>query len=123
MLNAQLGAFKIRNNAANQIGYNNYKYLSFGNSRNAQYNNGAWAIEHYNGGLNFWKPWLSYKAGNYNFFLRDNGYEGIRIYLSTSNQSKGNFLLEGDSLNSGTYYYSLTVNNIVGDTRFIFLIK
>ncbi len=74
ILNAQ--SFKVRNDAAIQIGYETYKYLSFG-IQNSSTNNGQWAIEHWEGGLNFWKPWPSGNSGNYKLFLKDNGNVGI----------------------------------------------
>lgn len=70
------GHFKIRNDEFIQIGYDQYKTLSFGNYSGSP-NNGHWAIEYYNGGLNFWKPWPSVNSGNYRLFLSDNLKIGI----------------------------------------------
>lgn len=78
-------SFRIRNDAAIQIGYGTYKYLSFGICDYATPNNGEWAIDHweaYSGstvinGLNFWKPWPANYAGNYKLFIMDIGNVGI----------------------------------------------
>ena len=39
--------------------------------------NSKWAIEYYEGGLNFWKPVGSTNAGDYKVFFADNGKVGI----------------------------------------------
>ncbi len=77
LVNAQ--SFTVRNDAAIQIGYGTYKYLSFGNCNYATSNNGEWAIEYWepSGGLNFWKPSPSTNSGNFKLFLKDNGNVGI----------------------------------------------
>lgn len=71
---AQTGAFRVRNLStgapAIQLGYDDYRYLSFGKS-SSNPNNGAWAIEHWEGGLNFWKPFPTSNYGNYRLFLPD----------------------------------------------------
>ncbi len=68
---AQLGAFRLRgNSSAINIGYTNYRYLTFGiGNNNSQ--DGKYAIEHWNDGLNIWKPWPSSNPGNYNLFVSD----------------------------------------------------
>jgi len=73
-LNAQ--SLRVRSDNAIQIGYSSYKYLTFGIFSGSP-NNGQWAIDNWNGGLNFWKPWPSPYAGNYKLFLKDNGNVGI----------------------------------------------
>lgn len=73
---SQQGQFKIRNDAFIQIGYSTYKALTFGQSTGTP-NNGNFAIEYWNNGLNFWKPWPTGGAGNYLLFIRDNGNVGI----------------------------------------------
>lgn len=82
-LNAQLGAFRLRHDAAIQLGYINYKYLTFGQctggSQCPQYNNGSWSIEYWDNGLNFWKPWPSENAGNYKMFIHNKGNVGINM--------------------------------------------
>lgn len=70
------GHFKIRNDAFIQIGYDSYKTLSFGHG-GASPNNGRFAIEYWSGGLNFWKPWPTTNASNFNLFLRDDGNTAI----------------------------------------------
>lgn len=76
VLMAQNGHFKIRNDAYIMVGYDTYKTLSFGSGTN-QPNNGKYAIEYFNGGLNFWKPWPTDHSGNYILFLRDDQNIGI----------------------------------------------
>lgn len=83
ILNAQ--SFRVRSDAAIQIGYETYKYLSFGICDYATPNNGEWAIDHweaYSGstvlkGLNFWKPWPANNSGNFKLYLMDTGNVGI----------------------------------------------
>lgn len=72
---------KVRSDAAIQIGYEKYRYLSFGIEQNSP-NNGKYAIEHWGdkermSGLNFWKPWPTDNSGNYVLFLRDDKNVGI----------------------------------------------
>lgn len=74
----QMGAFKIRNDAAIQLGHNNYRYLTFGTSSSTP-NNGSWSIENWDGGLNFWKPWPTQYYGNYKMFISDEGFVGINM--------------------------------------------
>lgn len=74
---AQQGHLQIRNDEFIQIGYDNYKALSFGIGNNIP-NNGQWAVEHWNGGFNIWRPWPASNSGNYKMFIRDtNGFLGI----------------------------------------------
>jgi hypothetical protein len=70
--------FRVRNDAFVQIGYDDYRTLSFG-SEAKQPNNGKFAIEYWSGlqGLNFWKPWPTANPSNFNLFLRDDGNAGI----------------------------------------------
>jgi hypothetical protein len=70
------GQFKVKNDGTVMIGYNAYGTLTFGQEFLTP-NNGKWAIEHWDGGLNFWKPWPTWDYGNYFFFLRDDGNIGI----------------------------------------------
>jgi hypothetical protein len=70
------GHFKIRNDGFIQIGYDSYKTLSFGSGGGTP-NNGRFAIEYWSGGLNFWKPWPTTNASNFNLFLRDDGNAAI----------------------------------------------
>jgi len=78
--NAQ-GVFRINGtNSAVQIGFDDYRFLTFGNGLLTP-NNGAWSIEHWDGGLNFWKPWPSSSNwGNYKMFISDeNANVGINM--------------------------------------------
>ncbi len=72
------GHFKIRNDDFIHIGGDVQKSLTFGNQNTILPNNGFYAIEALNGGLNFWKPWpnpVSY--GNYVLFLRADQNIGV----------------------------------------------
>ena len=55
--------------------------LTFGDNAGTDYpNRGKWALEYYNGGINFWIPWpnTTLYGGNYRLFLEDNtGYLGL----------------------------------------------
>lgn len=74
---AQQGKFKIRDDGFIQLAYNQPGSLTIGGV-NSTPNNGQWAIEHFNNGLNFWRAWPAPYAGNYKLFIRDyNGYVGI----------------------------------------------
>lgn len=117
-LSAQIGAFRITSGSAIQLGYSNYRYLSFGISPTTP-NNGAWAIEHWDGGLNFWKPWPSSNSGNYKMFLSDDGFVGINMKpnpRATSNSNAmskwcptaGNMRLQvsGNVISHGYFHWS-----------------
>ena len=67
---------KVRNDNTVQIGYEEYSYLTFGQQQSSP-NNGKYAIEYWNGGLNFWRPWPAWPAGNYILYLRDDHNVGI----------------------------------------------
>lgn len=59
-----------------QVGNLEYTPIAIGSSPDVDY--GAWFIEHWDGGLNFAKPWGSTNWGNYKLFLKDdNGFVGI----------------------------------------------
>lgn len=72
--------FQIRNDAAIQLGYDSYRYLSFGQETNSP-NNGKFALEYCQyctpAGFNIWKPWPTPGMANYLLFIRDNGNIGI----------------------------------------------
>jgi hypothetical protein len=73
--NAQL---KIRNDEFIQIGYEDYRTLTFGTQTTFSPNNGLYAIEAYEGGLNFWKPWPNAQGyGNFALYLRPDRNAGI----------------------------------------------
>jgi hypothetical protein len=94
-LNAQTGAFRVRRmnstDPAIQIGYDDYRYLSFGKSTSST-NNGAWAIEYAEQGLNFWKPWPTSRWGNYKMHIRDEGHVGINGIANPGYTRVGGFL-------------------------------
>ncbi len=76
-INAQTGSFKVSGDKA-QLGYQNYRWLGFGFKPSAPATNESqWGIEHWDGGLNFWKPWPSPNSGNYKMFIHDQGFVGI----------------------------------------------
>lgn len=81
-LNAQIGAFKVRKSsttdAAIQLGYDDYRYLTFGKQTTSP-NNGSFSIEHWDGGLNFWVPWPTANWGNYKMFLNEFGMLGVNM--------------------------------------------
>ena len=68
--------FRVRDDAFIQIGYADYRTLSFGTESNSP-NNGRFALEYWNKGLNFWKPWPTSNSSNFNLFLRDDGNMGV----------------------------------------------
>lgn len=69
------GQFKIRNDAWIQIGYDAYKLLSFGDNQTLP-NNGVWAIEHWDNGLNIYRPWPANAYKNYYLFISDSHNPG-----------------------------------------------
>jgi hypothetical protein len=75
-------SYSCRKGKGIQIGYEDYRYLSFGEETNSP-NNGKYAIEYWDWpeekafGLNFWKPWPTGNAGNYILFLRDDHNIGM----------------------------------------------
>lgn len=77
-LQAQNGHFKVRSDEFVQIGYDQYKVLSFG-SGTAVPTNGHFALEYWEsaGALNFFKPWPTWNAQNYILALGDNGNVSI----------------------------------------------
>ncbi len=80
--------------------------------------NGEWAIEDWNGGLNFWRPWNTWNYGNYKMFIDDMGYVGINMRpMSWYSQTTGwwwwqstisNFRLQvkGNIVSHGHYTWS-----------------
>lgn len=62
-----------------QVDYNssNTQSISFGNNVSGYTPRGTWAIEHWDGGLNFWRPWPVSNSGSYFLFLKDDGNIGI----------------------------------------------
>lgn len=124
-LSAQVGAFQVRrqntSDAAIMLGYNDYRYLTFGRA-SANPNNGAWSIEHWNSGLNFWRPWNTWNSGNYKMFISDGGFVGINMrpidwysisvpvssYAWWLRRTVSNFRLqiEGNAISHGWYTWS-----------------
>ena len=98
---SQTGQLKVRSDEFIQIGYSNYKCLTFGIGTTTP-NNGQWGIEHFNGGLNFWKPFPTTGAGNYFLFLRDDGGVGINSTGSSTNK----LTVGGDALADHWYLVS-----------------
>lgn len=64
--------FKVRNDAFIQYGHERYKSLSMGGYNVTGAPNGVWSIEHWDGGLNFWRPYPVLNPGNYFLFIDDN---------------------------------------------------
>ena len=85
-LNTANAQFRIRNDYFLQIGYEDYRILSFGEESTAQPNNGKYAIEYWPSadGLNFWKPWPTPGSANYILFLRNDHNVGIGTAGSSS---------------------------------------
>jgi len=85
--NYSICQFQVRNDPFIQIGYEDYRTLSFGEESNSP-NNGKYAIEYWtqgDGGLNFWKPWPTQNSANYVLWLRNDrnvaiGGEGSEEY-------------------------------------------
>lgn len=92
---AQTGAFRIKNGASMNIGYSGYRFLSFGEgATNA--NDGPYAIEYWDDGLNFWTPFSSGLSGsiqssNYRFFLSNNGKCGVNMRPDNVNSTSLNW--------------------------------
>jgi hypothetical protein len=72
------------------------EYLTFGKSTGSP-NNGNWSIEHWNGGINFWKPWPTSNSGNYRLFLPDNSNE-VGINMRPGNLNSTNYAVNIVSL-------------------------
>jgi len=100
-INTTTAQLKVRNDAYIQIGYEDYRTLSFGIENNTP-NNGRYAIEHWDNGLNFWKPWPTPNYANYILFLRDDNNVGI----GTSGSSVYKLDVAGYSRSYGWYTIS-----------------
>lgn len=82
--------------------------ITFG-SGTANTNNGRYSIEHWNGGLNFWKAFPTAGYGNGKMLLHDNGMLGINI--GTMNLGQGNqngffLLMLGKAASNGWFTIS-----------------
>ncbi|MDP2338601.1 MAG: hypothetical protein Q8N05_19565 [Bacteroidota bacterium] len=66
-----LGQVRVTSEGFLQVDYNfGDQSLTFGDNAGGQYPaRGQWAIEHWTGGLNYWRPWPLSDAGNYKFFI------------------------------------------------------
>lgn len=73
-------AIRVRNDA--HIHLNPTRSITFGTGT-ATPNNGAWSIEQYWGGLNFWKAWPTYANGNFKMHLNDLGMLGVNMRAMT----------------------------------------
>ena len=88
-LNAQ-GRLKVRQDQYIQIGYESPTNTSLtfgecsGSSNCTTNNNGNFAIESMWSGLNFWKPWPTYAAGNFKFFIGASGHIGVGMHPDTN---------------------------------------
>lgn len=92
---AQTGAFRIKNGAAMNIGYSNYRYLTFGEGA-SNANDGPYALEYWDDGLNFWTPFSSGLSGtiqstNYRLFLSNTGKCGINMRPDNLNSTSLNW--------------------------------
>ena len=80
--NAQL---KVRNDEFIQIGYEDYRTLTFGGQSTFSPNNGLYAVEALEGGLNFWKPWPNPQGyGNFVLYIRPDRNVGINTMDSSA---------------------------------------
>jgi hypothetical protein len=91
---SQVGAFRVKTGPSINIGFANYRYLTFGQGQTTNHD-GPWSIERWDGGLNFWNPWISGVAsgsqmGNYRLFLSDNGLCGINMKPGNVNSTNYN---------------------------------
>ncbi|EAY29654.1 tail fiber domain-containing protein [Microscilla marina] len=89
---------QVRNDEFIQIGYEDYRTLSFGIESNTP-NNGKYAIEYWQGGLNFWKPWPTPYTANYVLFLRDDNHIG----MGTSGSNAYRLDVAGTARSTGWY--------------------
>ena len=63
--------FKIRKDEHILFGHEIYKTMSFGGWNQPSAVNGIWSIEHWDGGLNVWRPYPALNPGNYYLFIDD----------------------------------------------------
>ena len=105
-LKAQNPIFKVNsgtiggnNGKCIQIGSENTSasgwYLSIGKGTGSS-NWGAWGIEHWNDGLNFWKPYPTAHSGNFKLHIHDEGFVGIngKANPNATQNGKNNFRLQ-----------------------------
>lgn len=92
---AQNGAFRIKSGAPINIGYSNYRFLSFGEGATNAHD-GPHAIEYWDNGLNFWTPFASgfsasIPSTNYRLFLSNNGKCGVNMRPDNLNSTSLNW--------------------------------
>ena len=108
--NAQIGNFKVSSTGIVQFGYQKYGYLGIGFNKNAPSSNQSqWAIEHDEGGLNFWKPWPSPNNGNYHMFIADWGCVGINCTpnkFNSVNPNQDRLHVNGKIVSRGHFTWS-----------------
>jgi hypothetical protein len=108
---SQLGALRVRGaSAAINIGYQNYRYLSFGQETSVN-KDGPFAIEYSSdGGLNFWKPWPVSNSGNYNLYISDLRKVSVNMkndnLYSTNYAITNNFQVRGYVQSHGYWQWS-----------------
>jgi hypothetical protein len=98
---ASISQLQVRNDEFIQVGYDDYRALTFGIDNNAP-NNGMYSIEHWNNGLNFWKPFPSPMSANYILFLRDDNHIG----MGTTGSSNYRLDVAGNARSWGWYTFS-----------------
>jgi hypothetical protein len=91
--NAQIGAFRVKTGGAINIGYTNYRYLTFGQGLTPN-NDGPWALEEFDEGMNFWRPYSSGMgfSGNYFLHIHNLGHVGIGQKANPGFQKSYGFL-------------------------------
>ncbi len=92
-VNAQVGAFRVKTGGAINIGYSNYRFLTFGQGLTPNHD-GPWAIEEFDEGMNFWRPFSSGigNSGNYLLHIHTLGHVGIGQKANPGFQKSYGFL-------------------------------
>ncbi|MCU0323599.1 MAG: tail fiber domain-containing protein [Chitinophagaceae bacterium] len=97
-VNAQTPVFRVFDKKT-QVGFNSStyigEYLTFGKSTGTP-NNGNWSIEHWDGGLNFWRPWPTTNSGNYRFFISD-VFLQTGVNMKPQNVNSTNYQINGNN--------------------------
>lgn len=110
-----LSQYAMRFTTGSHILLNPNRSLTFGNSTTTP-NNGAYSIEYWWGGLNFWKAWPTTASGNFKMHLNDLGMLGVnmramtRTYTGSWNSSQNQWAcylwVNGRAASDGWYTYS-----------------
>jgi hypothetical protein len=82
--------------------------ITFGNSSGTP-NNGAWSIEHFDKGLNFWKAWPTAGNGDYKMFIADWGCVGINCTpnrFNSVNPNQDRLHVNGKIVSRGHFTWS-----------------